>query len=265
MRCSSEMISDRRMPTAGQWPIHLLAVSLLLIAGCAHWQPDETPASIEGRQTAERLHAVNSGLLACKGLGQASLVTPNGVQRSRLAWAAQAPNKLRLELLSVSGHSLASVATDGRFMYLRDNTGGRFYRRRSSQASLEPIVNLPLRVPDLITYLLGRVPIPDSYHGALLDNPRKAGYILELSRRWGAVSQQILLDEDRTTVQKVVHLDGDGNPAYWVEFGKQRPVGEFSFPRRLHLTSATGDRIEIQMERFWPNVPIDDAAFRLTP
>jgi outer membrane lipoprotein-sorting protein len=234
------------------------------MSGCAHWPAADTPAAREGRQAVERLRALNSGLRDCKGLGRAALITRTGTQRTRLAWAARSPDKLRLELLAVSGHPLAAIASDGEYLYLRDNSSDRFYKNRSPRASLEPLVSLPVRVPDLIAYLTGRVPLVDVGRSRLMDNPRQPGYILEMIRWWGEVAQRIFLEADGRTVARVIHFDAAGNPAYQVELADYRPDGSFSFARQLSITNTAEHRLDIRLERFWPNTAIDDGAFQLT-
>jgi outer membrane lipoprotein-sorting protein len=244
--------------------ILFFALSGLTLSGCAHWPSADSPAAREGRKALERLRAVNADLSACKGLGQVALTMEEGVQRARLAWAAQSPDKLRLELLAVSGHPLAALASDGTHLYLRDNTRDRFYKGRSS-ASLDPLLHIPLKVDDLIAYLLGRVPLMAADHVALMDNPEKPGYILNLGRWWGTLGQRILLAEDGATVEQVTRFDADGEPAYWVELGQRRLEGDYWLPRRLSVKTKKGHRIDIHLDRFWPNASIDDDAFRLTP
>jgi hypothetical protein len=234
-----------------------------LLGGCAHWPQGDTPGARQGLQALYNLRTVNAGLTTCKGLGQATLTTKNGVQRARLAWAAQSPNKLRLELLAVSGHTLAALASDGAYLYLRDSTSDRFLQTRSSRASLEPLVQVPLYVPDLIAYLFGRVPRVTAERATLMDNPQKPGYILELSRWWGKTCQHIGLAEDGTTVEQVTRFGADGVPIYWVELGQRHEEGEFSLPRRLTVKTKKGSQIDIRLDRFWPNTLIDGAAFQL--
>lgn len=208
---------------------------------------------------------MNAGLTACKGLGQVALTTEKGIQRARLAWAAQSPDKLRLELLAPSGHPLAALASDGTHLYLRDHTSERFIKHRSANASLAPLVHVPLTVSDLIAYLLGRIPLVAADRVALMDNLEKPGYVLNLGRWWGTISQRILLAENGATVERVIRFDAEGKPAYWVRLGQHRREGDYTFVHRLSVATKTGNRIEIQLDRFWPNARIDGAAFRLTP
>jgi hypothetical protein len=241
----------------------------LLTTGCAHWQNADTPADLAGRQALEHLRALNNGLSECKGLGQTALETRTGAQRTRLAWAARSPAKLRLELLAVSGHPLATLASDGNYLYLRDNSTDRFYKHRSTNASLEPLVKVPVRVPDLIAYLLGRVPLVEAERSRLMDNPSQPGYILELSRWWGEVAQRIFLGADGRTVTRVIHFDDTGKPTYQVVMAEYRMVGAYSFAHQLRISNADAvrnseiNRIDIRLERFWPNTGIDDGAFQL--
>jgi outer membrane biogenesis lipoprotein LolB len=246
-----------------RWAFRAVIV-LLALSGCAHWPSADAPEAREGQQALERLQSVNADLSACKGLGQVILTTQEGIQRARLVWAVQGPDKLRLELLAVSGHPLAALASDGTHLYLRDNMRDRFHKSRSS-ASLKPLIHIPLDVHDLIAYLLGRVPLIEADRIWLIDNPQKPGYILNLNRWWEAGRQRILLAADGISVERVIRLDADGEPTYWVELGQRQPEGEYSFPRWLRAVTKNGHRLEIQMERFWPNARIEEAAFRLTP
>jgi outer membrane lipoprotein-sorting protein len=210
------------------------------------------------------LQAANAGLEDCKGLGQVTLRTGSKSQRARLAWAAKVPDKLRLELLAVSGHPLAALASDGSHLYLRDNTTERFHKSNSPEANLEQLVQVPLRVSDLIAYLLGRIPTVTAERMVQMDNPHEPGYILELSRWWGAISQRIFLKPDGKTITRVVNFAAEGKIAYQVNLADHRPEGEFLFARRLSAFTPEGDRIDMRLERFWPNAGIDEGAFQLT-
>lgn len=234
------------------------------MSGCAHWRSVDTPAELEARQTLARLQAANAGLQDCKGLGQVTLRTGSQAQRARLAWAAKAPDKLRLELLAVSGHPLAALASDGAHLYLRDNTNDRFHKTNSRRASLEQLVQVPLRVTDLVAYLMGRIPDIAAERMVQLDNPNQPGYILELSRWWGEISQRIFVGPDGTTIKRVVNFDSEGKIAYQVDLADHGVEGDFLFARRLSAFTPEGDRIAIRLERFWPNAGIDAAAFQLT-
>jgi hypothetical protein len=107
------------------------------------------------------------------------------------------------------------------------------------------------------------VPLVNAERVTLMDNPQKPGYILELSRWWGKTCQRIGLAKDGTTVQQVTRMGADGLPLYWVEFGQRHKEGEFSLPRRLTVKTTKGGQIDIRLDRFWPNTPIDGAAFHL--
>lgn len=243
----------------------LISAAALLLGGCAHFQSADTPAEVATRRTLDGLQAANAGLVDCKGLGRVTLGSGAQAQRARLAWAARAPDKLRLELLAVTGHPLATLASDGAHLYLRDATTGRYYKNRSTQISLERLVHVPLRVNDLVAYLMGRIPIAANERVVQMDNPHQPGYILELRRWWGEVSQRIMVKPDAKTITRVVKFAAEGEIAYQVDLSHHGAHGGFLFARQLSASTPAGDRIDIVLERFWPNAGIDEGAFRLTP
>ena len=244
--------------------IALVPALFLALTGCAHWKAPDTPAAREGQRVLEQLRAVNSGLEAVKGLGQAALTTGTGRQRVRVAWAAQATGQLRMELLAVSGHPLATLATDGEYLYLRDNAGDRFLKCRAPRANLKALVQVPLRVPDLIDLLMGRIPLPKAEHSVLMDNPRQSGYILERHRWWGTKVQQIHLAADGLTVRRVVFFDADGHTTHWATLSGHKDQGGYTFPGQLAVAAPTGARMEIRMERLWPGARLNGEAFQLS-
>lgn len=264
MHCSTESVAKRGSLQRRSWALVFLAAALLT-SGCAHWRSTDTPGEMEARRTLSRLQAANAGLADCKGLGQVTLRTDAKSQRVRLAWAAKAPDQLRIELLAVSGHPLAALASDGSHLYLRDNTSNRFHKSNSPKANLEQLVKVPLQVPDLIAYLMGRVPAVTAERVVQMDNPHEPGYILELSRWWGAISQRIFLKPDGKTITRVVNFASEGKITYQMDLADHRPEGEFLFACRLSAFTPEGDRIDIRMERFWPNAGIDEGAFQLSP
>lgn len=263
MRCSSESVTKRVSLQRCSWALVFLAAALLM-SGCAHWRSVDNPAEMAARRTLTRLQTVNAGLSDCKGLGQVTLRTGSKSQHARLAWAAKIPDQLRLELLAVSGHPLAALASDGSHLYLRDSTSDRFHKSNSPQANLEQLVQVPLRVPDLIAYLMGRTPAVAAERMVQMDNPHEPGYILELSRWWGAISQRIFLNPDRKTITRVVNFAAEGKVAYLVDLADHRSEGEFLFAHRLSAFTPEGNRIDIRLERFWPNAGIDGGAFHLS-
>ena len=113
----------------------LLAV-FFLTAACAglfqwaaHKPVDEqrTAELNEARKLLATLEERNRNLQTFKGIGRLKLRQAGNVLSIRLAWIGSYPDKLRITVMNVVGQPTASLATDGRFLYMVSHSKREFY------------------------------------------------------------------------------------------------------------------------------------------
>ena len=173
--------------------------------------------------------------------------------------------KLRIEIRTISGQPAASLANDGQWLYLHLHQEQRYHKRRSTGRNLETIFSIPVEFRDIVDLLAGRVPVRDHHRVSISTNPAQEGYILVLSRKWRGDIEKIYLDKEKARVDQIELLDHQGSVVYRVKFEARQRVGGFLIPTALIITNQKGDRLRIDMERFWPNAAVLPSMFVLSP
>jgi hypothetical protein len=213
---------------------------------------------------AKQAHAVPSSF---KGTGTLSIHRENRVQKARIAWAGRHPEKLRVEIFGLPGHSSASVAMDEEHFYFRSNHPPRLTRRPRNAVDISDIVGVDIRPGDLFRLLGGGMPLR-THRFTRVEvppgnaSPYAAGLVAE---RWtGTVSQRILFEPGEKEVGAVECFDFFGRLRYRVVFDRQGTTPDRSKPRRLTVSAPGSDRFRLDIERFWPEARVDNSIFVLS-
>ncbi len=205
--------------------------------------------------------ARNADLNTYKGIGNVRLKVGEITQSARLAWMGLYPGHLRLELLG-SGHPLAKLAYDGERLYLVSHADGRFYSRRGDDPDLAGFIPMDLPARDLIALLAARIPIPDFHFAELRQH--KEGWALEL-KRW-AKTKAILYLDSALNLQRLERYNVSEKLMYRAEVLGTRNVDGHEIYSALRLTGPDRiDQIEIDLDRYWANVPVSTEKFILKP
>jgi len=245
------------------WAPVLLA-ALLWLSACAPRAVKPPAEGIDGRQLVTKLAETNRGLAAVKGIGSFTLWTQGGSHSARVAWIAAAPSRIRLHVFGLLGQGQLSLAADGRHITYHSLSDGRFYSRSADDPSLEKVVGFPINVSDLVTLLMGRVPLRDiSRTRVLRDDGEKGGIILCLDRFWGGSREKIYFDGDGR-VRQVDFFSVTGKRLYRAQMGATDVVDGFSLPRQLLLTGSGNRRLRLAVERSWANPALSPGVFTLT-
>ncbi len=241
--------------------ILLAALVMMGATGCAVKKPQTDPAQDkEARALVLAARDQNAGIRTARGTG--ALVAAIGGKREqyKIAWAAQAPNRLRLTLL-LSGHPVETIAASGERVTFVSHTGKhKPHSTLSADPDLESYIGVPVRLSEMVSMLLGRIPVqafdrawiapdrPDRIHTNKNFSPR----IQELKRG------------DRGQVTGYRILDGDFIPVFGVEFKDFEKRKTFIVPTVFFLYDAAGRTLEIALTGFVPNAPVKESMFRLT-
>ncbi|MEH0019228.1 MAG: hypothetical protein V6Z89_06225 [Desulfobacter sp.] len=231
------------------------------LAGCASVSPKTDPVmDKKARRMAEQARDVNSEITTGKGTGQMTLTTPNRQERFKMAWAAGAPNRLRLTLL-MSGHPVETIAATGEWVTFISHTGRhKPHSAVSADPDLEPYIDIPIRLSEMVALLLGKVPVrPFDRAWISPDDPdtiltaKSFSGTLQAIRftPQGRVDRYRLLDTDRTLI-------------YGVDYTAFRETNEHTIPTAITIADSHGRTLDITLSVVLPNAEVKESVFRLT-
>ena len=252
------------------YSIAILIISFTIIAtGCSTLKqraegPLATTISPEAEALFNRLRAQNSRLHSFKGTGRMRIENRNGIQRTRIMWAGYQNEKLRLEIMGATGQPVLSFAYDGERIYLISHTENRFYSKRSSDASLEKLISLPISVSESLDLLAGRASMEKHLLPIGVHVKQEGEQILvlkNLERKAG--HQKITIDTASGTIRRIEVLDKDERLEYQVEFIQMQNVSGFDVPKELRFSNGSQASLQLVVERFWPNIALPESLFEL--
>jgi hypothetical protein len=256
-------------------PKHAVACCafILLIWGCAGLKetkiqpplpahaPTADPASV-----VENLEQINRDLVSFKGIGTIKIWKPNGLQSTRIAWAGYLPQKLRLEILGIAGRPLSSVAFDGNRFYLSLHTENKFYQKQTRNANLKRLISIPITIPDTLTVLAGRVPLWENASVSLTAIHKQSPYVLILKKKWFKnQTARIYLRDDLHTVDQFELYGSRDELRYRVKYLERKRYDRYQLPTLIQISDDQQNRIQIKVERIWPDAEISSEIFHLKP
>lgn len=216
--------------------------------------PEISPAAARHISNIEKL---NHGLDSFKGIGNLRLSGAKGRQTLRAAWIAQMPDRLRLELLGVTGAPVASVAADGIYFtaYLHDSR--KQYRHRLGEDGLDRVVGVELKVAEVVSMLGGRIFIAE-FRQAVVEEDA-----LILKDGAGRIQQAIYPPGKQNAWWAVERFDKRGELRYRAILDAPRQADGFLIPGRIVVTTEEGDGLQVSVDRFWANPAVAPNAFFL--
>jgi hypothetical protein len=253
---------------------HLLSAAglclLLVLSACSTVNrlplDERSTAQLEAQAVLQQLALTNTTLSSFKGLGRIKLWDADRPPSSeRVAWIVSAPEKLGLVVLA-AGRPVVRVAADGQFIYMVDlrDPVGSYAKMRTSDASLERLIRMPITVTDIIAILAGRTPIRD-HSRAFLQKDRQSEQWLLVMEHWWHVVEKIYLGVDRKDVRRMEVFGAGGRLLYRVEFEEMQNVLGYRVPRRLGLSDDAGNGVQLDIEQFVTDVPVTSSMFVLPP
>jgi hypothetical protein len=253
----------------------------LFFSGCASFpdlghlfKPTITP---QAESLLNTLNNRNDGLDSFKGIGKAKVTIAGQTRVARVAWLGAGRKQLRIEVLAMTGQPVASFANDGSWVYLLARNPSAFYKRRASTDSLQNLLSIPVSSDELVMLISGRIPIRNHKGAAVVTTSKKKEQRqpeaedtadmetrLDLKTFWDITVQQIFIDTGTGDVLRVEEFDRDGTLVYRVVFGKTMAINGFKIPSRLAITSNEGLNFNLDIQRYWTNVPVEAKMFVLT-
>lgn len=244
----------------------LVSISLSACSTLRQRLPEDRMAEKAARKLLVDISHTNQNLNSFKGIGKIRVWGPQHPPiNQRVAWVGSVPVSLRIVVLA-SGRPVVKFATDGRYLYFIDlQDPGRSYKKvRSSDASLDKLIYMPVKSSDIISLLAGRPPILDYSRAVLMEDAANGGAILILEKWWQVV-EKIYLNADKSAVEKVEIFGGGGKLRFRVEFKRMQQIQGYRVPRRLKITSNDGAGLQLDIDRYMADVSVKPSMFVLTP
>ena len=246
---------------------------ILLFWGCAGlkettFQPP-LPAHVQAvdpEALVQKLEQVNHDLISIKGIGKIKIWKRNRLQSTRIAWAGFRLQKLRIEILGMTGRPLSSFAFDGSQIYLSLYAENRFLQKHSRRANLDQLISIPITIPDTLAILSGRVPLWENVSSHLEMQPHQDTYVLTVKKKWfGKQTAKIFLRNDLITVYRYELYGPRNKLRYRVNYLERKQYGTFQLPTLFEISDDQQTRIQITAERIWPDAEISHETFALKP
>ena len=258
----------------------MVTIACMGLWGCGIFQTEgpPTPEEIEALALIEQLKQVNQGLETFKGIGRMRFQSPEGGGTFRAYWGGTSDGRLRFELRSVTGQPILSLAADGKWFYTLVHSKDRLDRRRmTSNTKLSiPHVSIPLKVIDIVTYLVGGVPLCP-HHTAQLTRSngenstkiqpkaslKEPDLVLTLRKRLGRVCERVYLRASDMRPHRVELYDSAYNLAYRVGVSGLLQVDGYQLPAALRFSIDQETQIDLHIERYWANPALSPSFFVL--
>jgi hypothetical protein len=253
----------------------ILALSLTLsaCAGISSHLSGEAPEERDAANVAEArrlitlLESQNNALQYFKGIGKLKVRNNGKVQiDERVAWVGSRPQKISIAIL-ISGFPAVKMASDGQWFYYLEVQGDKhfFKKVKASDASLKPLIAIPIYPHEIITLLAGQVPVPE-HHSAYLKTAADTGnVVLILKRRWWGIVEKIYFDDTKTRVYQIEVFNRSGSLAYRVAFHNIKQINQYRIPFQFRISSPEGVDCQLDTVRYWADVPVSPSVFVLQP
>jgi outer membrane biogenesis lipoprotein LolB len=236
--------------------------SLIVFTGCATlWPPPQE--DVEARRLINALQHHNTQLKQYKALANVFIDTNSKTLSGRVAMAAVMPDRIRIEWLSTAGQPLTRLAGDGKQITIAVPGEIRVRRMPQTSTSLESLIQIPIGIEELQSLTTGRPKLPE-FAAAQIVSQDDQRVVIALKDRWHRMLATIDVEPKRGRLIGMQNLDGDEKPLYAIHWKKWKLVGQYEIPKRVELTTPSGQRLELSMARFWPNVDVPPSLFQLT-
>ncbi len=169
------------------------------------------------------------------------------------------PRQVRTEILGLFGQPMAVAVVDGASVSLLVPRERVLYTGEASPRNIQRILRIPLKVKDLVNFILYQVPVIE-YRNAVLSFLPEDGFRLILQGK-ELVEEELDFDDDKKLV-KALFRNGS-EEVLTVRYGNFSEE-ENPFPQRLELSlHQKGTEARVEFSSLQTNVDIDDGLFRL--
>ncbi|MFO7558166.1 MAG: hypothetical protein R6X10_05005 [Desulfobacterales bacterium] len=205
----------------------------------------------------------NSSIQTFKGLGKIELVNNGEFLNARAAWVGSYPDQLRFEILGIGGHPILSFSFNKEEQFFISHTDKTFYHSKDTDADLEDLIAIPVKLDDIMKLLTGRIPVYEHFDFEIIEDSPETGLILVLKRKWTGVCEKLYLDEKNTKIFKIEIFGLTGGLTYRAVFDGGMEIESMEPPSKLNLTDDNGTSLRLRIDRFLKNMPVSSSVFVL--
>lgn len=241
--------------------LFLISILVLLAAGCTPTKPQTDPAlDAEARALVLAAREQNADITTTKGQGRLTLMLPHGREKFRLAWAAEAPNKLRLTLLS-SAHPVETIAASGDWVTFVSHTGKhKPHSATSADPDLTSYINVPVRLSDMVAILLGRFPLRPFDRAWFVPGKSRT---VRTSQDFSSLVQEVQFD-DGGNITAITLFEKGKTAVFRIRYVQYQAREGRAMPGQMILTDKDGATLDLTLVSITPNADVKPSVFRLT-
>ena len=233
----------------------------LVCTGC----PKRLDFGPRGRITqAEELFRLTSAAqdtaATLQGDGKLRVESPQGTGTVSVFLAVSRPGLLRVEMFDFFNRPIAVLVTDGQRFGLLQAQENTWYQGPATPRNLARFLPVALPSEELVSVMLGRVPLLPAERMSLALDEKEGLYVLTLER--GAVSQVLRI---HPTLLRVVKSEVRGARTYGLEYERFKEEGGLVFPHEVKLLASTADAsLDLRYTDISLNGPPDLTLFDLS-
>ncbi len=243
--------------------VPFLLAACVFLSGCSPLRPVTDPAmDKKAIVLGTAVREFNSQIETSKGTGWIIIKVKETTQKYRVIWAAAFPDRLRMTLL-LSGLPVETMIATGQSLAFYSHTGGHeSHIIYSKDPDLKKYLNLPVSVSDIVSVLLGRLPVrsfDDAYY--LPDDPSLSTVVLQ--HRHDRQHQYLHFDGNRN-IHRITRIDNQGRRLYGIILGDclSRDFGKLY--TKIEMMDKTSRKMTLIITKFVANPEIKASAFMLT-
>ncbi len=239
----------------------IISLCLILPFGCAPTHKFSDPGlDKKARSIVQTIQQANQDIHASKGVGWIKTRNGHHTQKYKIAWAAVFPHKIRITFL-VSGHPFETIAADGQKVSFVSHTGNhKPYTTHTRDPDMEEFINIPVKLSELVSLLLGRLPVK-KYDTAVFSDPTLK--TIHLTRLWSNTHQTLFLDEANSPVGlKTSNLEKQ--LLYSLKIISNKTISSHIIPATIEMIDGGQNRLSLKITTFQVNPQIKETVFRLT-
>jgi outer membrane lipoprotein-sorting protein len=204
----------------------------------------------------------NRQIETSKGTGWISIKTGETTQTYRIIWAAAFPGKIRMTLL-LSGLPVETMIATGQSLVFFSHTGRHSsHTIHSKDPDLKKYLDIPIKLSDIISVLLGRLPVTsfdDAYY--LPADPLFRTLVLYHSH--DGQHQYLHFDGNRN-IHRISRINASGHPLYEIGLDNCNSRDFGRLYTKIKAMDKTGRNLTLVITRFIANPEIKASTFMLT-
>jgi outer membrane lipoprotein-sorting protein len=240
----------------------LIFMITFIFSGCSSLRPETDPLlDKKAIALSNKIRFFNQNIIASKGTGWVRIETKKEIKKFRIAWASIFPNKIRITFL-VSGHPLETIIATGKTITFFSHTGEHSkYTYNSTNPNMEDYINVPVKMSEMVSLLLGRFPIKD-FDDAWFSPLDSSLSTITLKKNWDSLTHLHFDNDEKLDTIQV--KDSSGKLLYEMSIIKYKDYNFGTIPVKIQIKDKNSQKLTLEITSFTPNPKIKESVFHLT-